>query len=148
MTTFGFIAFGEPKPKARPRVAVNKHTGRAHAYTPDSTLTWEQSVGWQCKQALAWLEVNNPGVLELPWMGRVLVSMRFNVRRPTSTPKKVKFPMKGADVDNLAKSVLDGCQNVGLLKDDKLVTDLFAVKRFEEPGHPQGVEVEFTHFAD
>jgi Holliday junction resolvase RusA-like endonuclease len=147
VTTLRVVVWGEPKPKARPRITRNAKTGFVHAYTPDSTLSWEQSVSWQVKQALTQVEVDFPGVLTtLPWTGRTLVSMRFNVRRPTSTPKKVKYPMKGADIDNMAKAILDACQNVALLKDDKIVTDLFAVKRFEEPGHPMGVEIEFTHF--
>lgn len=122
----------------------NKETGFSQTFTPDSTVNWEQAIGWQAKQALAWIVANHPGELNLPWTGRVMCTMRFNVRRPVSTPKKIQFPMKGADIDNLAKSVLDALQNVQVIQDDKTVTDISACKRFEEDGHPEGVEVELT----
>ena len=131
-------------PKARPRVVKDKNTGFTRTFTPDSTMNWEQSIGWQAKQAVAWVLTNHPGQAELPFTGRVMVDVRFNVRRPASTPKKVTHPLKGADVDNLAKSVLDALQNVKVIDDDKTVTDLSTCKRFEEPGHPEGVEVEIT----
>jgi Holliday junction resolvase RusA-like endonuclease len=123
----------------------NKNTGHVQTFTPDATVNWEQAVGWQAKQAVAWLLTSHPGDIELlPFVGRVMIDLRFNVRRPASLPKKVLHPMKGADVDNLAKSVLDALQNVRVIGDDKTVTDLSACKRFEEPGHPEGVEVEIT----
>lgn len=94
---------------------------------------------------MSWVLVNHPGELDsLPWTGRVMVNLRFNIRRPSSLPKKTQFPLKGADVDNLAKSVLDALQNVQLIGDDKTCTDLMACKRFEEKDHPEGVEVEIT----
>ena len=143
--SFSFTALGKPVPKARPRVVRNKDTGFSQTFTPDSTVNWEQSIGWQVKQALAWIHANHPGELEgLPYTGRIMCDMRFNVRRPASTPKKVQYPMKGADIDNLAKSVLDALQNVNVIQDDKTVTDIQACKRFEEDGHPEGVEVEIT----
>lgn len=142
--SFSFTALGTPKPKARPRVVKNKHTGFTQTFTPDATVNWEQAIGWQVKQALAWVHANRPGELELPFSGRVMVDMRFNVKRPASLPKKVVFPLKGGDVDNLVKCVLDGLQNVNVLTDDKIVTDISACKRFADSEHPEGVEVEIT----
>lgn len=142
--SFGFTALGTPKPKARPRVVRNAKTGFTQTFTPDATVNWEQAIGWQVKQALAWIHINHPGELELPWTGRVMVDMRFNIKRPASTSKKVEYPMKGADIDNLVKCVLDGLQNVNVLSDDKIVTDINGYKRFADPDHPEGVEVELT----
>lgn len=141
---FSFTALGSPKPKARARTVRNKNTGFVQTFTPDATVNWEQSIGWQVKQALAWIHTNHPGELELPFAGRVMVDMRFNMKRPASLPKKVEYPMKGADVDNLVKCVLDGLQNVNVLTDDKIVTDISARKRFADAEHPEGVEVEIT----
>lgn len=147
--SFSFTALGKPVPKARPRTVRNKNTGFVQTFTPDSTVNWEQAVAWQAKQAMSWVLINHPGELDgLPWTGRVMVHLRFNIRRPASTPKKVKFPMKGADVDNLAKSALDALQNISIIQDDKTVTDLTAIKRFEEAGHPEGVEVEITTWVE
>lgn len=132
-------------PKARPRVVRDKNTGHTRTFTPDATMNWEQSVGWQAKQALAWVNVNFPDeIAELPCTGRVMASLRFNVARPQSTPKKIQVPLKGADVDNLAKSILDALQNVNIIQDDKTVTDLQVFKRFAEQGHPEGCEIELT----
>ena len=142
-----FAALGEPKPKARPRVARNPKTGFMHAYTPDSTVSWEQAVSWQAKQAISHLlKEGKLESLPFPWEGRVACAMRFNIRRPKSLKKNVLFPMSRVDVDNLAKSVLDACQNVNLIKDDKIVTDLYCIKRFEDESHPQGVQVRFLFY--
>lgn len=142
--SFGFTALGTPKPKARPRVVRNAQTGFTQTYTPDATVNWEQAIGWQVKQALAHIHAFFPGELELPFARRVMVDMRFNIKRPASLPKKVEYPMKGADIDNLVKCVLDGLQNVNVLTDDKIVTDIQARKRFVTVEHPEGVEVDIT----
>lgn len=142
--SFGFTALGTPKPKARARTVRNKNTGFVQTFTPDATVNWEQAIGWQVKQALAQIHTFAPGELELPFKGRVMIDMRFNVKRPTSLPKKIEYPMKGADIDNLVKCVLDGLQNVNVITDDKIVTDISACKRFADDQHPEGVEVEIT----
>jgi Holliday junction resolvase RusA-like endonuclease len=126
-------------------VVRNAKTGFTQTFTPDATVNWEQAIAWQGKQALAYVAVNFPGDVDLfPCTGRVAATLRFNVVRPQSLPKKVLYPMRGADVDNLAKSVLDALQNVQVIGDDKTVTDLQACKRFVEPGHPEGVEIDLT----
>lgn len=123
----------------------NKNTGFVQTFTPDATVNWENTIAWQAKQALAWVNVNYPSeITDLPCRGRVMADLRFNVVRPQSLPKKVQIPLKGADVDNLAKSVLDALQGMNVFHDDKQVTDLQVSKRFAEPGHPEGVEIELT----
>lgn len=145
--TISFTVLGEPKPKARPRIARNPKTGFTHAYTPDSTMSWEQAVGWQCKQAISsLLKDGSLKTLPFPWEGRVGVMLRFNLRRPKSLPKRVLFPQSGGDVDNLAKSFLDAAQNVNIIKDDRIVTDLFCIKRFADAEHPQGAQVRFLFY--
>lgn len=144
LCVFGFNALGTPKPKGRPRATTNKKTGQALIYTPDTTVEWENQIGWQAKQAMSWIMVNRGDDIPWPFTKRVLMTLRFNMRRPASLPKRITHPLTGADVDNLEKCVLDALQNVNLIANDNLVTDLDAVKRFEEPGHPQGVEVEMT----
>lgn len=121
--------------------------GEVHTFTPDATVTWEQAVEWQAKQALAHLAVHHPGEYEcLPLAGRLMFDLQFNIRRPASLPKKVQFPMNSrpGDIDNLAKSVLDALQNVQIIRDDRQVTDLIATKRFADAQNPEGVVVELT----
>lgn len=144
LCVLGFNALGEPKPKGRPRVVSNKNTGHVQTFTPDATVSWENQIGWQAKQAIAWLMVNKNDDVELPFSNRVMMQLRFNFRRPKSAPKRVTHPVTGADIDNLEKCVLDALQNVNLISNDRIVTDLDSMKRYEEPGHPQGVEIELT----
>lgn len=143
VTEFSFTALGTPKPKGRPRTVRNKHTGFVQTYTPDATVNWEQSIGWQARQALAWVDLNNTGDLAevLPFQGRIIADVRFYLRKPKSTPRRVEYPLTGGDVDNLVKSVLDALQNVQVIGDDKTVTDLAVCKRFADEQHPEGVHI-------
>jgi len=144
---FKFTAVGTPKPKARPRTVRNKETGFVTTYTPDATVSWEDTIAWQAKQALAAMMVDHPGEYDvLPLKGRIMMNLRFNLKRPVSTPKKVEYPMSShkGDLDNLEKSVLDALQKVGIIDDDKTVTDMDSRKRFADDNHPEGVEIELT----
>lgn len=144
---FKFTAVGTPKPKARPRTVRNKETGFVTTYTPDATVSWEDTIAWQAKQALAAMMMDHPGEYDvLPIKGRVVVSLRFNVKRPVSLPKKVQYPMtsRPGDLDNLEKCVLDALQKVGVIENDKTVTDMDSCKRFADENHPEGVEIELT----
>jgi Holliday junction resolvase RusA-like endonuclease len=146
VVSFSFSVLGTPKPKARPRTVRNRHTGYVQTFTPDVTVNWEQAIGWQVRQALASIELSHPGELAecLPFQGRILATMRFNLKKPKSAPRRVEYPFPGGDVDNLAKSVLDALQNVQVIGDDKTVTDMSVVKRFADDEHPEGVQVEIV----
>ncbi|HET6914994.1 MAG TPA: RusA family crossover junction endodeoxyribonuclease [Acidimicrobiales bacterium] len=142
-----FNVYGTPKPKARPRVVRNPKTNFVHTYTPATTVNWEQTIVWHAKQYMAALSVEDPeAALRMPYTGRIMADVRFNVVKPKSAPKSVHFPMKAqpGDVDNLAKSVLDALQIAGVIQDDKTVTDLSTAKRFVSEGHDEGVEIELT----
>lgn len=149
-----FVITGDPVAKGRPRTRVVTPTtgGKSFAqiYTDPATRSWEETVGWQVRQQLAsWaVDPSIQGELKLPVSRRVIANLRFNVRRPKSLPKRVEYPLTRPDVDNLAKAVLDALQVVQVIKDDNIITDMNACKRFEEDGHPQGVEVELTVWLD
>jgi len=143
---FKFTAVGTPKPKARARTVRDKN-GAIMTFTPDSTVNWEDTIAWQAKQALAAMMMDHPGEYDvLPIKGRIVVSLRFNVKRPASLPKKVQYPMtsRPGDLDNLEKCVLDALQKVGIIENDKTVTDMDSCKRFADAEHPEGVEIELT----
>lgn len=148
VTLLSFFIDGKPQPKGRPRAA--RRGEGVTVYTDETTLNWEQNVGWQVKQQLTALSLEpGGGEVHLPFRGRVVADIRFNFERPASTPKKVQFPVKNrTDVDNLAKAILDSLQNVGVLANDNIVTDMDTRKRFVEPGHPQGVEVVLTAWSE
>lgn len=59
----------------------------------------------------------------------VLVRAVFYLERPKSLPKKITKPVKGRDLDKLARAACDAMTGK-LYTDDKQVTDLHVKKRF------------------
>lgn len=110
----------------------------AHAsmYTDAKTRRYEASVKDIAKKAMAGRE---------PIVGPLAVALRFRIAIPASYSKKRRAailagtePYLGAyDVDNLAKSILDGCNEV-VFHDDKQVVRLLVVK---VPAETAGVDV-------
>ena len=119
--TITFTVPGRPVPKARPRV----YRGKAH--TPASTLAFEKSV-----RVLALAELRGRGVID----GAVKVAIQAQYAVPKSYSKakalqaiRGEIRPRGGDIDNIAKSVLDGLQDAAF-KDDASVAKLFAGKCF------------------
>ena len=44
MNVIKFTVYGSAVPKARPKMVMNKYTGRPHMYTAEKTRNWEDSV--------------------------------------------------------------------------------------------------------
>jgi crossover junction endodeoxyribonuclease RusA len=106
---------GRPVPKARPRLGV--HGRKAYVYTPPQTKEYEKLVGWVARCAGC-----------KPSGEPVAVVLDIYVRRRM-------------DVDNVAKSILDGLTGVAYEDDDQvveLVVRKHKVKRKEE----ERVEIE------
>ncbi len=140
---------GEPVPKGRPRFRRLPNSTHVQTYTDQRTATYEQSVGWQVRDQITRLTVAGQlAGIELPLCGRVLISLRFNFVKPKSYPKKRNTHLVKPDFDNLAKSVRDALQTVAVIKDDTLITDATVQKRYEEPGHPEGVEIKIVGWLD
>ena len=106
-----FWVAGQPIPKARPRIS------NGHAYTPQRTKDWEETVAWTAKAVMG---------AQKPLEGPLKVTLFFHGAR------------KNSDADNLAKSVLDGLQGI-IFKNDSQVTRLDIARA---PGEPKGVEIE------
>ena len=106
---------GRPVPKQRPRVGRN-----GNIYTPRKTKQYEQLIGWKAKE-----------VIKQPLNGNVSLQIRVYVKRDI-------FP----DLDNIAKSVMDGLNNVAYI-DDKQVACL-VVQRLR--GQEEKVEIEVDEF--
>lgn len=84
----------KPVPKARPRLGAN---GRM--YTPRETKEFEELIGWCAKSV---------------------------VKKPTEKPVKVSIDVYSktrADIDNIAKAVMDGLSGVAYV-DDRQVVEL------------------------
>lgn len=109
---FRFWVPGRPSPKYRAR------TGQGHFYTPTVTRQWEIQVEAAALEAVAKLGHKPPlysGPVALTcifYQDGVLVEV---------WPLEGKAPA-GADVDNLAKSVLDAIQGPVLTNDRQVVT--------------------------
>ena len=127
-----FRVLGLPKPQARPR-AVSR--GKfVKVYSPSTE--WKEAV----KYAATKQETITAEAIE--------VSLEFYFDRPKShygTGKNAdklkasapRFHTKKPDVDNLAKAVLDACQDAGLFKDDSAVITLEVSKFYIDPSDLQ-----------
>ena len=126
--TIEFDVFGEPVGKARPRV-VN-----GHAYTPEKTRAYEQTVRLICK-------TKSKGVMfdkGIP----VKVGIEAYYKIPKSVSQKVRGsmlsgetePCKKPDVDNLAKIILDSLNGL-VYHDDAQVTELRVRKLYSDNPH-------------
>ena len=124
MLMIQFNLDGPVKPKGRPR--FSKVGGFVRTYTDKKTLDYESLVREAAIQALGSSET-----LETP----IAVYLLFRLPIPQSYSKKrteacldgSEMPGKKPDIDNLAKSVLDGMNGV-IYKDDAQIVNLHAVK--------------------
>ncbi len=91
---------GRPQPKGRPRVAGGR------AFTPSSTRDAEERVAWALRRHFP-----------VPLAGKLVVSIVFS----TADPR--------ADLDNLAKLILDAGNSVAWI-DDQHIWELH-VKRYQ-----------------
>lgn len=92
---------GRPVPKARPRRAP-----AGHFYTPSRTRAYEEDIAWHAHLS------------RVRYDGLVTVTAEFHMRKPF------------VDGDNAIKSVLDGLQKGGAIRNDVDVVE-FHGKRIE-----------------
>jgi Holliday junction resolvase RusA-like endonuclease len=120
-----FVVQGQPHGKGRPRASTRG--GFVRLYTDEKTRTYESQVGKQAKVAMGDSEV-----LDTP------VAVRINAFYyiPISwTKKKRQQALAGeivpgtSDIDNVAKSICDGIQNI-VITNDRNVVKLTIEKRF------------------
>jgi Holliday junction resolvase RusA-like endonuclease len=108
-----FTVLGKAKPKARPRCA--KRGRKVFAYTPPDTLEYERHVAASAVFPEGW-------PLDSDYVVSLEVFHENNVY---------------GDLDNIAKSVLDGLNNHGgAWNDDKQVSQLLMARRFDAE-HPR-----------
>lgn len=126
MRIIEFYIYGVPVPEGRARFTK---TGRA--YTPAKTRAWK---GLVHKAALeAFIESGMFG----PLSGALTMSLDFTLPIPPSWTKRKQAEASGQfirpigkpDTDNLAKAVMDGCNEV-LYFDDAQIVALSVRKRY------------------
>ena len=128
MKALTFTVYGKPVAKGIPRM-----TKSGHVYTPQTTREYEERI-----RNAAMSEMGRSKIL--PWTEKqplkVVIDAFFKL--PKSATKKdridvlnhIKFPTVKADVDNIAKSILDG-MNGYVYGDDAQVVDLVVTKRYD-----------------
>lgn len=126
-----FSCTGQPRGKGRPRATVRGKF--ASMYTDPVTRKYEAAVKGIARDAMGG---------RAPFEGPVSVSLRFRFQPAKSLPKYVRARLLAGeeaylgttDLDNLAKSILDGCNTV-CFRDDVQVVRLFVTKiAAEKPG--------------
>ena len=114
-------------PCQRPRAAFIN--GRAQIYEPKKTKDFEKKIAEHYREAT--------GGYRFPDDAPLIVSMAFGFKPPESASKKRKEEMiwgkvpyiKRPDLDNLAKAVLDGLNEVAF-KDDSQIIALNVSKEY------------------
>lgn len=137
----------EPLHRHRVRV-VNPKGGKPwpQVYPDKRSVDWEDYIAESVELQLRATPTEGSGpdfILPLADM-RILLNLRFNLLKPASYPARVQWNLKKPDIDNYGKCVIDGLVKARLIKDDGLITDLSVQKRYVEPGHPYGVEIDLT----
>jgi Holliday junction resolvase RusA-like endonuclease len=116
-----FIIKGNPRVKKRP--VFSTRGGSVRIYTPKSTATFENLVRIKAEEQF-----------KHPLDGSIILAIRFYLPRPQRLIWKRKpmpeiYSNKRPDIDNLAKSVIDGLNGVAF-KDDGQIADLHITKKF------------------
>jgi len=107
----------EPVPKGRP-----KFTRSGHCYTPKKTREFEDAIAHVTKAQ------NRDGIV---MQGPLSVSISFFLTRPKSVVRD--DPWKKPDLDNLAKSVIDGVTQAGTVwNDDAQICELSLRKKYSD----------------
>ncbi len=119
---------GIPVPKGRPR-ASRTRCG-VHMRTPDRTVEYEHRVAMYARHVG---RIDPDGVALAVHVLAVLPRPQRLCRR--ADPDGLMWATSAAaDVDNIAKAVLDGLQLAGVLADDRHVVEVHAVKCYAEKG--------------
>lgn len=109
-----FVIPGRPHGKRRPRVALRGQ--RVVTYTPRETREYEERVAWEARAAGVTM-IDGPVALKL-WL--------YSKGR------------RRADIDNAAKSIMDGLNGVAYADDSQVVV----LHVYAMTGEPERVEVE------
>tara|TARA_R110001606_G_scaffold10095_2_gene43223 strand:+ start:1144 stop:1575 length:432 start_codon:yes stop_codon:yes gene_type:complete len=121
---------GQPQGKARPRMSRS-----GHVYTPQKTRSYESLIKAACFREMqshnlepteSPVKVSVVAFMEIPksWSKKKAKSAEYALIHPTAKP----------DLDNIIKAALDGISGPqGIIRDDKQVVSIKAVKTFCHP---------------
>jgi Holliday junction resolvase RusA-like endonuclease len=125
--------YGIPVPQARAGRRII-HTAKGgvfvQSYDRPECVDWKRTVQAQVLTV-------KPAI---PITGALALTLRFELPRPKSLPKRVLYPVKKPDAKNLAWGVEDALRGL-LYADDSQIVDLYATKRY---GPAPGVTIELA----
>ena len=111
-----------PIPKGRPRFNAK------HVFTPSRTKKFENNIKLFAKRGM--IEQKVP-IFKKEISVFLVFHFKFPLSKKPTDSKKIIPCIKREDLDNLVKSVLDGCEKV-CYTNDKLVTQLVAFKIYSD----------------
>jgi Holliday junction resolvase RusA-like endonuclease len=123
-----FFINGEPKPWRRPTTVIKDGKRWTMQSKPD---LWFAQVDQEILR----------NIPDEPHDGGIRITLDFRLIKPRSYSKKVIFPTKKPDLDNLAKLVID-CMTKRFFVDDSQIIDMMVSKVFDDHSGCQ-VEVRF-----
>jgi Holliday junction resolvase RusA-like endonuclease len=118
-----FSVYGDPVAKGRP-----KFTRQGRAYTPAKTRAYEEEVAMMARSAMG---ASEP--LETPIEAFIYINCpvppSYSKKRTEACLNGLEYPRK-FDIDNVAKAILDACNEIIYL-DDTQVVSLHVKKRYD-----------------
>ena len=126
---FHLTVDGTPVAKGRPRM-----TKTGHVYTPEKTRRYERLITTLTRlQMGARLPTENPCIVHLCAVFEIPNS--WTVKRRMHTLAEGGFHTTKPDIDNVAKSAIDGiCGDNLAIRDDKQIVELCAFKLYGSVG--------------
>jgi Holliday junction resolvase RusA-like endonuclease len=126
-----FHVEGIPKPKKRPR--FRQFNGIVQSYTDKGTREYEDHVRLTSQTAMGTTEPIETAVGVYMYI-RLPIPKSHSKKRTEDCLEGREKPIKKPDIDNLAKSLLDGMNGV-VFKDDSQIVSLHCTKVYSsEPG--------------
>ena len=121
--------YGLPVAQGRPR-AAKLPSGQIRVYDPQKSRDWKRTV---MAQALA---VKPERLLA----GALEGELDFYLPRPQSAPKRIVYPAKRPDIDNLLKACFDALRGLAF-SDDAQIVSLRVAKHYATENAAPGVYV-------
>lgn len=129
MTARAVKVFGDPAPKGSLKCIGGRGGGHQLIEDNKNTKPWRNRIHKAAKH----LQIDGQ-----PWDGAVGITLTFTLERPASVPlKKRAWPQVHGtgDTDKLARTVLDGLEDCGVLGNDAQVCVLTSTKCYPDtPG--------------
>ena len=139
-----FTVMGPPTGKGRPR--ASSFGGRVRLYTDARTAAYEDRVAWAAREAFGSMaRLEGPVCVSIvTYRERPAKPARGHESRSGLLCGEHRYCTAKPDADNVAKSVLDGCNLAGVWRDDVQVVDLRVLKLWAGEGESPRTEVEVS----